>query len=312
MKLVISLATRGRPDRVIDTVKRSVVNWTDPNTELQIQVDEDDIRTIDCLKDTSSIETILPLAGQRITVNIKPREDTIADKWNRAVTTPADVYLVAADDDPYITQGYDSLIIQAARRFPDEIGMVYGHLANMSFSGAVAPTRRFVELMGGVIFPPIFPYWFVDHWTDDVAKIIGRISFANIMTDQSKPGVTQEMREPGWWATFFDCAYLFRRQQAHKIIENDDFICSQWQKELLKANHPLIEVRSRMINHNVRSESLKLTQWSGNLQHDERYMRVKNRAIAMIPRFLEDYGMPEAEQRMFAIALLGRPMWRTA
>ena len=312
MKLVISLATRGRPDRVIDTVKRSVVNWTDPNTELQIQVDEDDQETIDAFKDTSAIEAILPEKTQRVTVNIKPREDTIADKWNRAVTTPADVYLVAADDDPYITQEYDSLILQAARRFPDEIGMVYGHLANMSFSGAVAPTRRFVELMGGVIFPPIFPYWFVDHWTDDVAKIIGRISFANIMTDQSKPGVTQEMREPGWWATFFDCAYLFRRQQAHKIIENDDFICSQWQKELLKANHPLIEVRSRMINHNVRSESLKLTQWSGNLQHDERYMRVKNRAIAMIPRFLEDYGMPEAEQRMFAIALLGRPMWRTA
>jgi len=299
MRLAISLATRGRPERVLETVRRSVVNLRIPETVLQIQVDEDDKQTIEALD--AFIE--LPIATQRIDINIKPREDTIAEKWNRVLSVPADVYLVAADDDPYVTEGYDSLIIRAAERFPDGIGMVYGHLANLSFSGAVAPTARLCDLMGGVIFPPLFPYWFVDHWTDDLARIIGRISFANIRTDQSKPGVTQEMREPGWWATFYDAAYLYRRKQAHDIIDNDEIICSEWQRDILKSHHPLIEVRSRMINQSVRNESGRLSAWAGNLPSDERYNRVKQRAIAMVPRFLEDYGMPEPEQEMFRRAL---------
>jgi len=296
MRLCISLATRGRPDRLVDTVKKSVDNWGHPETVMQIQLDDDDEASLNS-KDVQA------LASTRVFLNVKPREDTIAEKWNRALGVPADVYLVAADDDPYCTIHYDRFILEAAERFPDKIGMVYGHLANLSFSGAVAPTAKFCELMGGVIFPPLFPYWFVDHWTDDVARIIGRISFANIRTDQSKPGVTQEMREPGWWATFFDAAYLMRRKQAHDIINNKYFKGEKWQKQLLLTHHPLIEVRSRMINASVRQQSKQLEQWAGNPKPDERYNRIKQRAIALVPRLLEDYGMPEHEREMFRKAL---------
>jgi len=300
MRLCITLATRNRPERLTDTIIKSYANWTHPETVMYVQLDEDDpslqrslqlLSGLDCVKDS------------RVIPNVKPREDTIADKWNRAVTTQADVYLVAADDDPYITPGYDSLILDAASRFPDQIGMVYGHLANLSFTGAVAPTAKLVELMGGVIFPPLFPYWFVDHWTDDLAKIIGRVSFAAVKTDQSRPGVTQEMREPGWWATFYDCAYLYRRKQAHDIIDNEQFVCPDWLKSILKTHHPLTEVRSRLINQTVRAQSAELSKWAGNLPFDERYNRVKQRAIAMVPKFLNDYGMPDQEKEMFAKAL---------
>jgi hypothetical protein len=304
MKLVISMATRGRPDRLIDTIQRSYANWSHPETVMQVQLDDDD----PTLEQTCGLLNGLPcVRDSRVVPNVRPRESTIADKWNRALDIPADVYLVAADDDPYVCAGYDTLILEAAKRFPDQIGIVYGHLANLSFSGAVAPTRKFCELMGGVIFPPLFPYWFVDHWTDDVARIVGRLSFANIRTDQSKPGVTQEMREPGWWATFFDAAYLMRRKQAHDIMDHEDFraFTPEWQINLLKTHHPLIEVRSRMINSGVRAQDKQLSQWAGNLKPDERYSRVKQRAIALIPRLLEDYGMPEEEQKMFRKYLLG-------
>lgn len=297
MRLVISLATRGRPDRVIDTITKSVVNWTDPNTVMQVQVDDDDAATIDALGKH--------IGWDGVHVNIQPRELTIASKWNRALGTPGDVYLVAADDDPYTTAGYDTKIIEAAKRFPDGIGMIYGHLANLSFSGAVAPTRKLCELMGNKIFPEYFPYWFVDHWTDDVARIIGRLSFAAVKTDQSRPGVTQEMREPGWWATWFDAAYLMRRKQAHDIIWSPDFAGEPWHKQLLLTHHPLIEVRSRMINQNVRQQNAQLSQWAGNLKPDERYNRIKQRAIDMVPSLLNDYGMPEVEAQMFSRALLG-------
>lgn len=293
-RLVISLATRGRPQQAVETIKRSVENWTHPETQMQVQIDDDDHPTIEAM---ASAGIVAP-TGSGIFINQMPREDSIAEKWNRCLEVPADVYLIAANDDPYVTLGYDTKILEAAERFPDGIGYVYGHLANLSFTGAVAVTRKMADLMG-YIFPPYFPYWFVDHWTDDVARITQRISFANIRTDQSKVGKTQEMREPGWWATFFDACYLMRRAQAHAIIDSPDFQCEAWHKNLLKTGHPLIELRSRMINHSVRAQSKQLEGWSGLKEQDERYKRIKQRAIDMLPHVLGDFGMPEEEAAMF-------------
>ncbi len=285
MKLVISLATRGRPQQLLDTVRRSVVNLALPNTVMQVQLDLDDAArtTLDALR---SID-------KRVQPIVREREDTIAAKWNRAVSEPADLYLVAADDDPYITPGYDAKLIEAAKRFPDGVGMVYGHMANASFSGVVAPTAGLVQKMGDKIFPEYFPYWFCDHWTDDIARLIGRISFADVRTDQSKVGKTQEMREPGWWATWFDAAYLRRREQAHAIINGDGFHEPAWVKEILLTHHPLIEFRSRWINENVRAQDAQYRQWSGLSNSDERYQRVRQRAIDMLPDLF--VGMEAAE-----------------
>lgn len=290
MKLVISLATRGRPAQLLDTIKRSVVNLTLPNTVVMVMVDRDDKPTLDAFTHAS--------LDPRVDVVVADREDTISAKWNRALKEPADLYLVAADDDPYITPGYDAVLLDAARRFPDGIGMVYGHMANLSFSGVVAPTAKFVEKLGH-IFPEYFPYWFVDHWTDDVARIIGRISFADVRTDQSRAGKTQEMREPGWWGTWFDAAYLMRRRIAHDIIVGEDFDAPHWMKANLLTHHPLIEERSRGVNELLRQQDQHYQRWSGLSNQDARYRRVKDRAIAMVPHLLDGYGMDPREAAGF-------------
>ncbi len=293
MKLLISLATRGRPAQVVETVRRSVANWTHPDTEMVVQVDADDTAT-----QVGFNRIALP---RNVRVNVKHREDTIAAKWNRILSEPADVYMSAADDDPYVTEGYDAKILEAAARFPDRIGIVYGHMANPSFTGIAAPTRKLAEKLGW-IFPPLFPYWFVDHWVDDIVRIIGRISFADVRTDQSGAGHTQEMREPGWWATWFDAAYLMRRAQAHAIIRGADFKSPRWLKDVLLTHHPLIEYRSRWVNENVRrDERLRV---AGLPTADARYQRVKAAALALVPHLLDDYGMAPAEARMFRNALL--------
>lgn len=294
MKLCISLATRGRPQQVVDTIKRSTVNLALPNTVMMVQVDADDAGTIEAL-DNAALDS-------RVVVNVKPREDTIAGKWNRALVEPADLYLVAADDDPYVSEGYDVRLLDAARLFPDGIGMVYGRMANASFSGVVAPTRGLTEKLGH-IFPELFPYWFVDHWTDDLARMIGRLSFADVQTDQSRAGKTQEMREPGWWATFFDAAYLMRRKIARDIIDGADFDTPEWHKEMLRRSPHLIEYRSKWINENVRAQSKQLEGWSGLSTADERYQRIKRRALEMVPHLLDDYGMPTEEARHYRNAL---------
>lgn len=291
-KLCITLATRQRGRRVVETIDKSIANWTSPNTVLWVMADHDDPLTAECVHEAQKNKW----GDEKVRLSVEQREDTIAEKWNRAVRLAPDddLYLVAADDDPYITPGYDSKLLEAGKRFPDGIGMVYGRMANASFSGAVCPSRGLVEKMGGKIFPEYFPYWFVDHWTDDIARIIGRISFADIQTDQSNVGKTQELREPAWWATFFDSGALERRRIAHSIIPTLDV--PDWLKDMLLTHHPLIEYRSKWINDNVRANAKNLEGWSGIKSQDDRYLRIKAKAEGVVPQFLEGMDATEANR----------------
>lgn len=293
MKLVISLATRNRPAQVVNTISRSLKNIVLPNTVLMVQVDDDDRDTIHALARA-------PWNDDRVQINVASREDTVAAKWNRALSCPADVYLVVGDDDPYVTAGYDARILEAASLFDDGIGMVYGHMANLTFSCLVAPTAKLCELMGNVIQPEYFPYWFCDHWTDDLAKLIGRISYTDVRTDQSKVGKTQEMREPGWWATWFDAAYLMRRRQAHDIINSSVFQASSDTKKRLCQPNRFVQQYSRWVNESVRANERDWTAAGMVVRTaDARYQRVKDKAIAMIPHLLDDYGMDAGEAARF-------------
>ena len=121
--------------------------------------------------------------------------------------------------------------------------------------------------------------------------MIGRISFADVRTDQSRAQKTQEMREPAWWATWFDAAFLLRRAEAMNILTSADFDEPAWRREMLASLAPLIEARSRWINDNVRANARALEGWSGLSPADERYQRIKARAIDMLPKMLEQ--MPD-------------------
>jgi hypothetical protein len=283
MRLVVSMPTRGRPQQLIETIKRNLACLSRPDTVLMIQADEDDTETIKAMARDS-----------RVVLSIKPREDTIAAKWNRALVVEADVYTCLGDDDPLATLDADEKILHAASLFPDGIGAVYGHLANASFSGVISFTKKMTDLFG-YIQPEYFPYWFCDHWTDDVSRITGRIAFADVRTDQSKVGKTQEMREPGWWATWFDANYMVRRKQAAYIIEALDE--PAWRKEILCSHAPLIEFRSRWINDTVRARARELEAWSGLTKPDERYMRIRQKAVDMLPAILET--LPPAEAHIY-------------
>ncbi len=291
MKLLVSLASRNRPQKLLSTIRVCVANWTHPNTEMILQVDADDYATLGMLTETK--------LDPRIRVNIKKREDTIAEKWNRAMSEPADVYMIGGDDDPVVTQGYDAKILDAAQLFPDGIGMVYGHMSNASFSSIMCPTAKWVEKLG-YILPEYFPYWFCDHWIDDLGHMTGRIVHADVRSDQRKVGTTQEMREPGWWATWFDAAVQIRRQEAMSLI--DHLSEDAQHKAMLRTKYMWVEFRSKWINDNVRGNARNLeAMTTGNSLKEERYLRVKDKAVAMIPKMLE--GMDAATVKMFQEAL---------
>lgn len=275
-KLALSLATRNRPDMLVATIRRTLGNVRNPNTELMVMADADDAPTI------ASLWRLQETEAYKFKISIEPREDTVAAKWNRVIKgiPDADVYMPVCDDGPIITPGFDDMVLEAAAIFPDEIGIVYNRMENASFPGIQAVTRRLVELMDDQIYVPLFPYWFVDHWLDDIAKQIDRIVFVDVDhdADTNRPS-TMEMREPGWWGTFFDACYLKRRAMSRKII--DATMDTTWRKEQLGRNIPLHEYRSKWVNDCVR-DNQGLAEYAKQFAPDDRYRRIKAAAIKML------------------------------
>jgi hypothetical protein len=234
VKLTVGLGTRGRAALALHTAVESLKHIGCKSTTFVILGDHDDEE----LHRTAFPEGVI--------VNIEQREDSLGGKWNRLLRiAPADVYLVMVDYAPQTTDGFDDLILNAAYRFKDGIGLVCNHLANLSFPTSQAVTHRMAEVMGG-IYPEHFPYWFVDHWLDDVAKMIGRLSFADFRVDvQKRPG-TQDMREPALWAALYDSLEQEREVVANRLLDEMDE--SDWRRDLLRSSWPIIHQRSRMLN----------------------------------------------------------------
>lgn len=278
MSLSILLTARGRPELLRWTVATTVRNIQEMDTRLVIAADEDDT--------PETIATAWELAEKYhfVEVSVRPREETLGAKVNRILTiAPADVYLHMVDYRPHLTPGFDTRILESASLFPDGIGVVYSHMANLSFPEINAVTAGLVKHMG-YFYPPYFPYWFVDHWLDDIARLIGRIAVADVKTDGSRRPGTMDRRDVAWWATFYDAAVIHRRKMAHAIINSPEFEEPEWRKKLLLSHHPLIEERSKMIN-----DSARTTRWQMPPEPvDDRYRRAKSAAQAALREWIPD------------------------
>lgn len=270
MSLTISLATRGRPQRLLDTIQRTLPMIALDTTRIVVGIDNDDPETIEAIKLFADDPRVVPYIGDR--------EDNIGDKWNRCLLFRAALYMVQADYTPVVTPAFDRKLLEAAAVFPDGIGCVYGHMANLSFPSAQAVTQGLVDKLGWM-YPPYFPYWFVDHWLDDIARLIDRIAFADVtLASPANKITTQEFREPAFWGTFFDSMRLMRRRQARAIVEADDFTEPPWRKRLLVEHYPLVEHRSQWINDQVRRMTASPIETGGGA----RYVRLREQAVRMM------------------------------
>lgn len=264
MNLTIVLATRNRTGLLQKTLARTLPNVYRQDTRFLVMVDEDDVNTVN--------ET-LPNGVEKVII---PRPDSVGEKFNIGCKkAPADVYMAMVDYVAYVTPGFDQKILDAAAVFPDGIGVVYNLPANLSFPWLNAVTDRYTELAGGM-YPEIFPYWFVDHWLDDIARIIDRISFADVQAKMDFKPPTQVHREPAFWATLYDATTMDRREIAHRIIDAPDFVESDWRKKILKSHHPMIEARSTMLNGMVKQMQAQ------DKTTDARYERMRNQAVEIM------------------------------
>ncbi len=282
MRLVINLASRGRALLLAQTLGTTLGHLALTDSVLMVSLDEDDA-------DSIAMVTAMSTREKRLRLSVRPREDTIAEKWNRVLENQrdGDVFMPMCDDGPVLTPGFDRIILEAASSFPDGIGVVTNYLENLTFPGIQAVTARLAHLMG-YIYPPYFPYWFVDHWLLDITRMIGRDAFVDVRIDcNSNRPPTQEMRESAFWATVYDGLAPLRHAQARTIIDELDE--PAWRKAMLIGYFPRHDQHSRMINDYQRANP------TVGPASDERYLRV--RTLKMLADVLPELESAAARQK---------------
>jgi len=267
--LAINLITRGRPDMAVAWVKKTLTNSR--FADIMVSADSDDEPTI------KAITELLPI--YRFKLDVREREDALGAKHNRVldVFPDADLYMMGVDDGPHVTPGFDKLILKAARTWPDGYVIVQNHLENLSFPSIQAVSRKIVEKMG-FVWPPYWPYWFGDHWIDDIARMIGRAVFVDILTDRAQVPPTQERRDIDFWAELYNRLYMARETQASKIIRASDFSASKAQKTALERNFILVRERSTILN----AIAVRDTIGSETAPDSERHQRLRAKAEEMV------------------------------
>lgn len=275
MNLTVHITTRGRPDQLKATLERTLPNIVRDDTTLLVSIDDDDTDTLQVLSSFPS----------ECRYSIRKREDTRGPKCDRALTeAPADIYLIGHDCAPLITHGFDQMVVDAAFRLPDGIGVICGPLANASFPQFQAPTAKMVELMG-YIYTPQFPFWFVDHWLDDIAKMIGRYWTVPVALDHvnTRPGKTIGLREVSFWAGYYNFLQPDRHEQAGRVL--DAMHEPAWRKKMLRSNWPAIDARSTWLNDMVAAQAAEIEAARGDTDPPEPgYIRARDAARANIRR----------------------------
>lgn len=248
MKLAIGLATRGRPELLARTLEVTLSNIEQTDTELLVLADRDDKVTREAFGD-------LLRTFPGVCFVDRERPSSLGAKYNHILSRYADVYLAMVDYAPHVTKGFDTKILEAASIYSDGYAIIYNHYANLSFPGINAATRKMTDAMGG-LFPPYYPYWFVDHHVDDIGHMTGRIVFADVTIDTSKREEnetktwTQGQRDTWLWALLFDALSPERQQTALRIIDLLDE--KPERKAALRNNIRMHAKRSMMVNGQAR------------------------------------------------------------
>jgi hypothetical protein len=269
MSVTLIIATRHRPLELKRTLEETLPNAARVDSVVLICADEDD-------QETRAILPDLP-KDPRLRVSVRPREDSRGEKYDRALTeAPADVYLVGHDCASITSPGWDDKVMEGFHLLPDGIGVINGPMSNASFPGLHGPTAKLVAKLG-YIYNHEYPFWFVDHELDDIARIIGRGAFVECTYENRvrRPGKTLRLRHLEFWTRYFDCMTGERRQKAFAILDGGDFCAPPWLKAILKSQAQMVEARSFQINHSVRQSAKAIEAARGEEgEPDAGYLRL--------------------------------------
>jgi hypothetical protein len=276
MRVALCIASRGNPEPLFETLQNVLRRGALPQTKAVIGLDEDD----PTLPDT--LARIEALNNKRIVVSVAPRGDTIGSVYNRcAAAVDADVYVNGVDDFRIATEGWDAVLADAAKIFPDGIGVIgFGDMPVPSgLPACEAATRGLIEKMGYFV-QDYTPYWWMDSWLFEIATMIGRFYSVPIEVRFVGPMRTRGMRDLLFWAQFYDAMRVHRRAVAKAIVASANFLDSPERKRELIED--LDRLCAELEGHNAVLRDpgyAKRIEASGfDAPASDRYLRAKERA----------------------------------
>ena len=218
-EIVIIMATRGRPQMLAEVFASLKENTAQPGkVNLWLYVDEDDAVTRAAI-DGGTLND----AGVRVNWHIGPNTAGLCETqhtlWRNSGGT-AEIYMITCDDVCFGTRGWDDMIRDASKKFPDGIFLA------CPFDPATSDTctypifgRRWLETLQQ-IFPGHFPYWYDDRWVHQIGEMAGcYVRLPIVMPPIRGKGKTRRMRDLPFWARFFQLCLDERKNSARKLID---------------------------------------------------------------------------------------------
>jgi hypothetical protein len=280
-RIALCIASRGNPQQLFETVKRTLQSCALPATKAIVGLDSDD----PTLAESEAL--IGALGDERIVLSTAPREDAVGAVYNRcAAAIDADIYLNSADDFMILTQGWDALVAKEATVFPDGIGMI--GVGPLPFPNSVLPaveatTRGLIDKMGYFIQDHT-PYWFMDNWLYEIAAMIGRTHYIPMDVEFLGPLKTRGLREVAYWARFFSKMRVYRRATAESILASPDLLMSaERRQELRDQLDNMCALFERGLSFLLEPAHIAAAEAGGyDAPDDERYRRIKARSMRLL------------------------------
>ena len=279
MSISLCIPTRGRPGLFREATLEILGNSELSETRVVLGIDTDDAESIAAAGSEEIVR------NKQIIVSTASREDSLGAKYNRvAAARPADIYVLWADDAVILTKGWDRTIEDAARLFPDGMGVIYfGEIPGILQTG-IAVTHKFAQKMG-FFCVPYFPFWWHDTWVDEIARMTDRIVNVNVAAKclTELKGTSRGVREIAWWGNFFESTRPQRIQAANAIIEEGTD--PPYRKLRLRQIMPdvvtFLSHRNSKCTNPVSAAELE-KHYSFDAPADDRYLRVKQAAEGLL------------------------------
>ncbi len=161
----VIVPTRKRPQQ-LRRMYKSIQDTAEVMPEVLLYIDNDD-------QESSDIATEL-----EITTIGGPRQKLSLCYNEVAEIASGSILKMAADDEVYLTKGWDSIVIEEFEKYEDRLVLVHG---DDKFFGESLSTHSYFhrewEKVMGYYFPPYFSSWWLDNWVTEVAKAAGRLIY---------------------------------------------------------------------------------------------------------------------------------------
>lgn len=219
----VLVPTRGRTKN-LEIMLRSLAQTAVEKSlvDVWIYVDHDDPATQAFLEQRDPNES--GIAVHTIIGDRPLSQGEICNHLCRQVNSNGGIYFSTCDDYRFVTKGWDRIVREGFRRYPDNILMAFPQ------DPTAAPGQATHMILGaewvnglGRYLTEFFPFWYDDAWIDDVATLIGRkVQLDFQMAPQGGKGKTPRMKNLIFWEKFFLDTLADRVDDAKKLLAKID------------------------------------------------------------------------------------------